>query len=43
MNLYQSVKRQIKSIDVGVGIPTDYHSDEEKVNYSEYATLLKVF
>ena len=33
--------KQVKSIDVGGGIPTDYHSDQEKVHFSEYAELLK--
>jgi len=33
--------KQIKSIDVGGGIPTDYHSDIERVKFSEYADLLK--
>lgn len=37
----QAGNKQIKSIDVGGGIPTDYHSDSEKVRYSEYAELLK--
>jgi len=33
--------KQVKSIDVGGGIPTDYQSDDEKVRYVEYANLLK--
>ena len=28
-------QKQVKSIDVGGGIPTDYHADEEKVNFSQ--------
>jgi len=32
--------KQVKFIDVGGGIPTDYHSDDEKVNFAEYAELL---
>ena len=33
-------RKQIKAIDVGGGIPTDYHSDSEKMKYSEYADIL---
>ena len=33
--------KQVKSIDVGGGIPTDYHSDNEKMRYSDYASLLQ--
>lgn len=32
--------KQIKFIDVGGGIPTDYHSDQEKMAYKEYSDLL---
>ena len=32
--------KQIKYIDVGGGIPTDYESDNEKVEYKEYAKLV---
>ena len=33
--LKKAGQKQVKSIDVGGGIPTDYHADEEKVNFSQ--------
>merc|ERR1711936_348538 len=37
----QAGVKQVKSIDVGGGIPTDYHSDNEKMRYDDYASLLR--
>ena len=37
----QAGSKQVKFIDVGGGIPTDYHSDNERIKFGEYAELLK--
>ena len=38
--MLQAGHKQIQFIDVGGGISTDYHSDNEKISFGEYAKLI---